>query len=94
MEPKSAEVGAEELAAENVELRRAVAELQEQLAEQAARTNEIVARAEERVYWLDRWHIDLNSLMRVPGASAARALFRAVRAPYRQLVDAWRDWRA
>lgn len=93
MEPESVTASAEELAAENAELRRAVDELHAQLAEQAARTNEVVARAQERAYWLDRWHVDLNSVMRVPGAAAARAVFRAIRAPYRQLVDAWRSWR-
>ena len=74
---------AEDLRRENESLRRQVAELQDQLAEQAARTNEIIASAQERVYWLDRWHIDMETLVAVPGVTTLRALFRAVRAPLR-----------
>ena len=74
---------AQELARENEALRSQVAELERQLAEQAARTNEIVAGAQERVYWLDRWHIDMDTLVAIPGVSALRALFRAIRAPFR-----------
>ena len=32
----------------------------------AARANAAVAAAQERVYWLDRWHLDLNALMAPP----------------------------
>jgi hypothetical protein len=60
-------------------LRARVAALEAELAEQAARTERIVADAQERTYWLDRWHLDLNALMRRPGAAEARALVRAVR---------------
>ncbi len=77
--------GAEDaLIAENERLRERVAQLEDQLADQAARANAAVARAEERVYWLDRWHLDLNALMRRPGAAQLRALLRAVRWPLRQ----------
>ena len=38
-----------------------------------------VAAAQERAYWLERWHVDLNALMRSPGAREFRALLRAVR---------------
>lgn len=74
---------AEDLGRENESLRRQVAELQDQLVEQAARTNEIIAGAQERVYWLDRWHIDMETIVAVPGVTALRALVRAVRAPLR-----------
>lgn len=60
-------------------LRARVAALEAELVEQAARTERIVAQAQERTYWLDRWHLDLNALMRKPGAAEARALVRAVR---------------
>lgn len=60
-------------------LRARVAALEAELVEQAARTARIVAEAQERTYWLDRWHLDLNALMRKPGAAEARALFRAFR---------------
>jgi hypothetical protein len=78
---------AEELAQENERLRERIAVLEAELGDQAARANAAIARMEERVYWLDRWHVDLNSLMERPGASRFRALLRAVRAPYRWLVN-------
>lgn len=64
-------------------LRSRVAELERQLAEQAARCNALIAEAQERTYWLDRWHIDLNALMRRRGADQVRALLRALRVPVR-----------
>jgi hypothetical protein len=60
-------------------LRARVAALEAELVEQAARTERIVAEAQERTYWLDRWHLDLNALMRKPGASEFRALVRGAR---------------
>lgn len=60
-------------------LRARVAALEAELAEQAARTGRIVAAAQERTYWLDRWHLDLNALMRKPGAAQLRGLMRALR---------------
>ena len=65
------------------ELRSRVVELERQLAEQAARCNALIAEAQERTYWLDRWHIDLNALMRRRGADQVRALLRALRVPVR-----------
>ena len=44
-----------------------------------AKANAAVAAAQERAYWLERWHVDLNALMRKPGAAQFRALLRAVR---------------
>jgi hypothetical protein len=71
-------------------LRARVAELERQLVEQAERTNAAVAAAEDRAYWLDRWHLDLNGLMRQPGAGQFRALLRAARAVVRWLKVARR----
>jgi len=65
--------------AEIERLRERVVALEAELAEQAARTERIVAEAQERTYWLDRWHLDLNALMCKPGAAEARALVRAAR---------------
>jgi hypothetical protein len=68
--------------AERVELerlRQRVAALEAELCQQAATTNAIVARTQERVYWLDRWHVDLNALMARPGAAEFRAMLRAAR---------------
>lgn len=71
-------------------LRARVAELEAELVEQAARTERIVARAQERTYWLDRWHVDLNALMAKPGAAELRALVRALRWVVRKLKGAKR----
>jgi hypothetical protein len=60
-------------------LRARVAALEAELVEVQARANAQVAEWQERAYWLDRWHIDLNAMMRKPGASEFRAVLRAVR---------------
>lgn len=66
-------------------LRIRVAELERERADQIARANVAVADAQQRVYWLDRWHLDLNALMERPGASEFRAAIRVVRAVMRQV---------
>ncbi|HET6870737.1 MAG TPA: hypothetical protein VFH80_32800 [Solirubrobacteraceae bacterium] len=62
-------------------LRERVASLEAQLLETEAWANRVVAEAQDRTYWLDRWHLDLNALMRRRGAEAlarsARAVYRA-----------------
>ena len=70
------------------ELRRRVAALEEELAQQSARANAAIAAAEDRSYWLDRMRIDMNTVMRNP---AARALFSLAQFAAR----AWRavSWR-
>jgi hypothetical protein len=65
--------------AELQRLRARVAALERELVEQAQRTERVVAAAQERTYWLDRWHLDLNALMRrravgVPLDTTLRAL--------------------
>lgn len=73
---------------ENQRLRARVAALEAELVEVQARTNAAIAQWQERAYWLDRWHVDLNALMRRPGASEFRAMLRAVRSvgrAYRRL---------
>ena len=67
------------LQAENERLRARVEELEAELVEVQARANAAVAHWQERAYWLDRWHLDLNALMRRRGAAEFRALVRAVR---------------
>ena len=49
-------------------LRARVAELEAQLEGQARATTRLLAEAQEKLYWLDRWHIDLDRVMRKPGA--------------------------
>jgi hypothetical protein len=60
-------------------LRARIAALEAELVEQAERTERIVAAAQARTYWLDRWHLDLNALMQRPGAAEFRALVRGLR---------------
>jgi hypothetical protein len=52
--------------AELAQLRMRVAQLEAELAEQAARANSALAAAQDRTYWLDRLELDLNTTMRRP----------------------------
>jgi hypothetical protein len=70
------------LEAENERLRERVAALEAELVDTQARANAAVAEWQDRAYWLDRLHIDLNSLMRRPGANLARVTLKAVRSAY------------
>jgi ABC-type transporter Mla subunit MlaD len=72
---------------ELAELRARVAELEEELVDVTAKANAAVAAAQDRTYWLDRWHIDLNALMRRRGASEFRAALRAVRTLQRATIE-------
>ncbi len=65
--------------AELADLRAQVLALEAELAETHRRANAAIAAAQERVYWLDRWHVDLNELMRRRWAVGARAVLRSVR---------------
>ena len=67
--------------------------LERERSEVVARTNAAIAAAQDRSYWLDRWNVDLNAVMRRRGASELRAALRAVRAVYRLLPDGWRALR-
>jgi hypothetical protein len=64
-------------------LRARVAELERERAEEIARASAAVAAAQERAYWLDRWHVDLNALMERPGAEELRRGVRLLRGPVR-----------
>jgi SAM-dependent methyltransferase len=70
--------------AEVESLRARIAALEEEVIERTARANAAVAAAEDRTYWLDRWRVDLNALMRRPGAGRVRALLRGLRLVYRK----------
>lgn len=65
-------------------LRARVQALEAELVEVQARANAAVAAAQEKAYWLERWHVDLNALMNRPGAAQFRALLRAIRAVARR----------
>jgi hypothetical protein len=73
---------ASELEAENQRLRARIAQLETELVDVQTRANAAVAEWQERAYWLDRLHIDLNALMQKPGANEARITLKAVRAGY------------
>lgn len=60
-------------------LRARVAALEAELVEVQARANAAVAQAQERAYWLERWHLDLNAVMRRPAARRARSALRSTR---------------
>ena len=56
---------------------RASPQLEREQHERTARANAALAAAQDRTYWLDRWHVDLNALMRRPVAGGSRAALRA-----------------
>jgi uncharacterized coiled-coil protein SlyX len=70
---------------EVVALRARVAELEAQLAEQSRATNALVARSQEKLYWLERWHVDLDNVMSKPGAEQALELVKKLRGGVRTL---------
>ena len=72
--------------AELVALRARVAELEHQLLETEAWANRTLGAAQERLYWLDRWQLDLNKLMERPSAGRVRATVRVARSVYRLLL--------
>lgn len=75
---------------ENERLRARVAALESELVEVQARANAAVADWQDRAYWLDRLHIDLNSLMQRPGANQVRLTLKATRAVWWALKRAKR----
>jgi predicted nucleic acid-binding Zn-ribbon protein len=81
---EATDIGDRQTAAEveNERLRARIAALESELAEVQARANAAVAEWQERAYWLDRLHIDLNALMARPGANEVRVTLKAVRATY------------
>jgi hypothetical protein len=74
-------------------LRDRVEQLERERHDIAARANAAVAAAQDRSYWLDRWHLDLNALMERPAAGRLRAILRGLRAPYRWFARAMRRGR-
>ena len=76
-------MGATTEQAEIQALRARIEQLEREHAELAARANSAVAAAQDRAYWLDRWGLDLNALMRRRGAAEFRAAVRAARALFR-----------
>ena len=60
-------------------LRRRLDELERERADETARANAAIAAAQDRTYWLDRWQVDLNAVMRRRGAAEFRAAVRGAR---------------
>jgi hypothetical protein len=71
--------------AEVERLRARVRELEDELAEVSAWAHRAVAEAQEKTYWLDRWQLDLNALMRHRAADSLRAAARGARWVYRRV---------
>jgi hypothetical protein len=70
---------------ENERLRTQIAALERELVEVQSATNAAIGEWQERAYWLDRWHLDLNSLMSRRGATELLGTVRAVRGVYWRL---------
>ena len=70
--------------AEVEQLRARVRELEDELAEVSAWAHRAVAEAQDKTYWLDRWHVDFNALMRHRAADWLRAIARGVRWVFRR----------
>lgn len=69
--------------AEIAELRSRVAALEHELAEQSRRTAQVLADAQQKLYWLERWGIDLDRVMKLPGAVPALEAARRLRGVFR-----------
>jgi hypothetical protein len=79
MDVTETEHSQQDLARENARLRARIDALEGELLDVQRSANAAVARWQDRAYWLDRWHLDLNAVMRRPGAAEARAALRAGR---------------
>ncbi len=89
----STEPAADPRDAEITALHARISELEAELAEQARRTAATVAEAQEKLYWLERWHVDLDKVMAKPGAvpalealKSARGVVRSVKRTKRRLL--------
>jgi len=69
-DPREAEIAA---------LRARVAELEGELARKDAETAQVIATAQEKLYWLERWHVDLDRVMAKPGAIPLLDALRSIR---------------
>jgi tetrahydrodipicolinate N-succinyltransferase len=93
-QPTESPASTQELQAEVQHLHARLAALEVELLEAQAHANDAVAEWQERAYWLDRWHLDLNELMRRRGTAELRALLRAVRSVARIFRRAKRSVRS
>ncbi len=74
--------------AELTALRAQVSQLEEERGELVQELTRVKREAQDRTYWLDRWHLDLNRVMRSPIASGlfefARTCKRAIKSILRR----------
>jgi hypothetical protein len=68
---------------ETARLKERVASLEAQLLDTEAWANRVVAEAQDKTYWLDRFHLDVNALVRRIGTDRADRFARFARAVYR-----------
>jgi SAM-dependent methyltransferase len=61
-------------------LRARLDALEREQVERSARAHQALAAAQDKSYWLDRWHVDLNALMRSRLARELRVAIRAAQA--------------
>jgi hypothetical protein len=73
--------------AQGRELRERFEALEREHGEQIARANAALAAAQDKSYWLDRWGVDLNAVMRRRGASELLTAMRALRVILRRLSE-------
>jgi hypothetical protein len=66
-------------------LRERVEILEREHQQQISRANAAIAAAQDRSYWLDRWHLDLNALMRTRAGRALNSLLELLLVVYRRL---------
>lgn len=79
-----------DLAAENVQLRLRVDQLESEIRSLRASTVKTVASAQETLYWFERWGVDFNRLMSRPQVELLRKAVRVARGGYRVAVKARR----
>jgi hypothetical protein len=66
-------------------LRERLDEAERELTTRAAEANAAIAAAQDRSYWLDRWRLDLNALMRTRPGQALNAGLELLRSVYKRL---------
>lgn len=72
-------------------LRRQIAALEEEQAERVAVAHAALAEAQDRYYWLDRWGVDLNAVMRRKSAQRLRLALRVARGGLRAAIGVKRS---
>ena len=72
-------------------LRARLDTLEREQVERTARAHQALAAAQDKSYWLDRWHVDLNALMRSRLARELRVAIRGAQAGSARPVSAARS---